>query len=320
MNVEFHYYSTAFLAVKAGFPIGEAAVLAYAGQYVDHHNRALEIETGEGVVPAPSTQNYSFWDASTVEDVLAPFHFLPAGAADSPRRDRAVSAWDVRPNSEPAKRLLVAALRTGSPYRIGLALHTFSDTWAHQNFTARNESWNRLIPRNRLPSPGHAHAGTAPDLWLAEWEDPRLENSLIVNKRRFAECAAKVYRYLCLVRGKDFRTDEAAVSSDLSALIEAGRSLDSVEERMAELSAEIRLEPYDRTLWLDAALEPPEPASTTMERWKTLGENLLGRAGLGPSRRLRARKGFGGSHLARWIAAAEEHRRLAKALIREATA
>lgn len=320
MNVEFHYYSTAFLAVKAGFPLKDATVLAYAGQFVDHHNRTLEIETEHGTVIAPPTQNYSFWDPDTVADILAPFHFLPAGKTESVRADGQVSPWDVRPNSEPAKRLLVEALRTKNLYRAGLALHTFSDTWAHQNFTARNEAWNRLSSRSRLPSPGHAAAGTSPDLWLAVWDDTRLKKTLVNNKLRFAECAAKVYRYLCAYRGKDFAQDEAAVAAELSALIERGRGRESVEERMVEFTVAVDLEPYDKNQWLDAALEPPAQASTTMERWKALGENLLGRAGIGPPRRLRAYEGFDQSHLGRWLSAAEEHRRLAKTLIREATA
>lgn len=320
MNVEFHYYSTAFLAVKAGFPLEDATVLAYAGQFVDHHNRTIEIETEGRTLTAPPTQNYSFWDPDTVADVLAPFHFLPAGEMTSVRTDGGVSSWDVRPNSEPAKRLLVEALRTKNLYRVGLALHTFSDTWAHQNFTARNEAWNRLSPRNRLPSPGHAAAGTSPDLWLEVWDDTRLENPLVNNKLRFADCAAKVYRYLCTYLGKDFGQDEAAVAGELSMLIEAGRGRDSVDERMAEFTRNLDLEPYDRNRWLDQALEPPAQASTTMERWKVLGENLLGQAGLGPPRRLRAYEGFEESHLGRWLEAAEEHRRLAKTLIREATA
>jgi hypothetical protein len=319
MNVEFHYYSTAFLAVKAGFSLEDATVLAYAGQYVDHHNRTLEIQTDAGTVVARPTQNYSFWDPETVDDVLAPFHFLPAGGTASVRADGAVSPWDVRPNSEPAKRLLVEALRTKNLYRVGLALHTFSDTWAHQNFTARNEDWNRLAARNRLPSPGHAHAGTAPDLWLAEWEDARLENPRVNNKRRFAECAAKVYRYLCTYRGKDFRQDEAAVAAELGSLIEAGRGRDSVDDRMTEFTLALDLEPYEKTSWLDEALESPSQASTTMERWKVLGEELLGKAGMGPPRRLRAYSGFENSHLGQWLRAADEHRRLAKSLVREAT-
>jgi len=319
MNVEFHYYSTALLAVKAGFSPPDAATLAYASQYVDHHNRALEIAAGTGTVFSRPTQNYSFWDEVTVGDVLMPFHFLPAGEGyPTVRRDGASSPFDVRPNSEPAKRLLVEALKTRDLYRVGLALHTFSDTWAHQNFTARDEAWNRLDANNPLPSPGHLQAGTAPDLWLAEWDDPRLTERRVVNFTRFADCARKMYRYLCVFQGKDFKTDEDRVADTLALLIEKGRGRDSVEDRMLEFVLALDLEPYDKTTWLRAALEPSE-AAAPLERWKTRGEELLGRAGLAPTRRMKAKPGFPSSHLAKWMAAAEEHRTLAKGLIASAT-
>jgi len=324
MNVEFHYYSTAFLAVKAGFSLEDATTLAYAGQYVDHHQRAYHIHAPRGTVYSPPTQDFSFWDQTTVDQVLAPFHFLPAGRDQeaSVRRDGAVSVWDVRPHSGPAKRLLVEALKTRNLYRIGLALHTFSDTWAHQNFTARNEEWNRLDPSNRLPSPGHAQAGFAPDLWLEVWDDPRLTEPRVTNLVRFADCARKVYRYLCTFRGKDFRADEDAVADRLKALVLAGTGRDSVDDRAVEFVLELNLEPYDRTRWLDEALENPDDGPSAwplLDQVKKAGEEVLNRTGLSRPRRLRAKPGFEDRPLARWIAAAEEHRRRAQDLVSWAT-
>lgn len=328
MNVEFHYYSTAFLAVKAGFTLDEATTIAYAGQYVDHHHRSYEIHVRRGVLVSGPTQNFSFWDPDTVSEVLAPFHFLPAGrdASGSPppsvRRDGARSVWEVRPNSAPAKALLVAALKTRNLHRIGLALHTFSDTWAHQNFTARDEEWNRLDPNNRLPSPGHAQAGWAPDLWLAEWSDPRLREPAVVNQPRFADCARKVYRYLCTYQGKDFKTDEETVLAQLAELIASGRGRESVEDRVLEFILTLNLEPYDPSRWLAQALEPPNEGPTTwpaLERWRKVGEALLDRTGFSKPQKVRAKAHFEATPLAAWIRAAEEHRTLAKTLIREAT-
>ena len=324
MNVEFHYYSTAFLAVKAGFPLDEATTLAYAGQYVDDHHRPLEIHTPRGTVVSSPTQNFSFWDPDTVSGVLAPFHFLPAGPqtgeAPSPRADGARSVWDVRPDSAPAKALLVGALRTGNLHRIGLALHTYSDTWAHQNFTARNEDWNRLDPGNHLPSPGHAQAGRAPDFWLAQWIDPRLKQPQIVNFTRFADCARKVYRYLCTFRGKDFQ-DEADVAAELASLVSAGRSREALEDRVLEFVLALNLEPYDKTLWPSRALEAPEELLPwpVLERWKKLGEQILDRTGLSRPQTVRAKPGFETTALAAWVRAAEEHRVTARVLVEEAT-
>lgn len=328
MNVEFHYYSTAFLAVKAGFPLADATTVAFAGQYVDHHHRTLQIRTTRGTVISRPTQNFSFWDPATVATVLAPFHFLPGGRnpdgswQPSVRADGAVSAWDVRPNSPWAKTLLVDALKSRDLYRIGLALHTFSDTWAHQNFTARDEAWNRLDAANRLPAPGHALAGTAPDLWLEQWDDPRLISSPVENRGRFADAARKVYRYLCTYRGKDFKKDEETVAEELLGLVEKGRGRNTVEDRILDYVLLLNLEPYDQSLWLADALEVPEDTPSQwplLDRWKKVGEGLLDRAGLSGPQEFRAKAHFESTHLAAWIRATEAHRTLARSLIDQAT-
>lgn len=328
MNVEFHYYSTAFLAVKAGFSAREAAVLGYAGQYVDHHNRTMEIQTPRGTVLTRPTQTFSFWDPATVASVLAPFHFFPAGAAPdgslppSVRSDGGQSAWDVRPNSPGVKTLLVDALKSKDLYRIGVALHTYSDTWAHQNFSARDEAWNRLDPTNRLPAPGHAQAGIVPDLWLGEWDDPRLTRPRVVNRVRFAEAAAKIYRYLCTFRGKDFKTDEQAVAEELEVLVLSGRDREALEDRVIDYVLTLDLEPYDRNLWISQALELPEEMPSAwplVDHWKKLGQGLLDKTGLKGPQKFRAKPGFESSAFAAWVRAAEAHRALAKTLIKDLT-
>ena len=324
MNVEFHYYSTAFLAVKAGFSLPDATTVAYASQYVDHHHRSYKIMTRRGTVSSGPTQNYSFWDPSTVNDVLAPFHFFPAGldASGMPRpsvrNDGARSAWEVRPDAPGAKKLLVDALRSANLCRIGLALHTYSDTWAHQNFTARNEPWNRLDAGSRLPSPGHAQAGSAPDLWLTMWTDPRLLDPEVVNLLRFSAAARKVYRYLCTFKGKDFRADEEEVAEELKELVEAGRGRDNADERSLEFILNLNLEPYDRNLWTGQALEPKEETPwPTVDHLKKVGEDLLHQVGLVNPEQVRAKANFDDSLFAAWVRAADEHRALAKRLIQE---
>jgi hypothetical protein len=217
---------------------------------------------------------------------------------------------------------LVEALKTKDLYRIGLALHTYSDTWAHQNFTARDEAWNRLDPNNRLPSPGHIQAGFDPDLWLAEWDDPRLLVPRVVNQTRFADCARKVYRYLCTFRGKDFHEDEEAVTEELGALVSAGRGREVLEDRVVEYVLALNLDPYDRSRWLSQALEPSQETPTgwpLLDKMKKVGDQLMDKAGLSGPQVYRAKPAFESTSLAAWIRAAEEHRRLARSLIAETT-
>jgi hypothetical protein len=198
---------------------------------------------------------------------------------------------------------------------MGIALHTFADTWAHQNFTAHDEAWNRLDSSNPLPSPGHAHAGRAPDSWQETWADPRLVEPQIVNEVRFRDAARKIYRYLCVFRGKEFR-DEETVEEELATLMSASRYRQTSEERMLDFVVSLGLEPYQPNLWRDQALDPEWESEGP--RWRKAGEAMLQKFGLGEPRQVRAKDSFDASLFARWLRAAETHRQLAKALVAEA--
>ena len=40
------------------------------------------------------------------------------------------------------KKLLIEGLKTRNLYRVGIAIHTYTDSWAHQNFSGLDEEWN----------------------------------------------------------------------------------------------------------------------------------------------------------------------------------
>ena len=319
MNVEFHYYTTWFLAVKAGFNDSEAARLAWACQYTDHHNRTLVIQQAGGTLVSSPTQNYLFWEDSVIHDAYLPFHFFPSlEEQPSLRVDGKTSTRDVRPNSRGVKTLLVEALKTRNLERIGIALHTFADSWAHQNFTAWAEDFNRLEANTRLPAPGHTQAGWQPDEWLTDWNDPRLKVPQISNLIRFLECAGKIYRYLCIFLGKEFRDTEARVLEELKGLVTAGRGRATVEQRMLELVIECTMEPYDRDAPLRKAVELPERELTTLpllEQIRHVGKQLWAKTGLAVPLEVHARPGFSQTPFASWLRSAEDHRKLAHSLL-----
>jgi len=318
VNVEFHYYTTWFLAVKAGFSDSEAARLSWASQYTDHHNRTFLIKRGgETLVSAP-TQNYLFWEDSVIRDAYLPFHFFPSiEGHSSVRVDGRSSPRDVRPNSHGVKTLLVEALKTRNLERIGIALHTFADSWAHQNFTAWPEDFNCLEAKG-LPAPGHTQAGWQPDEWLTIWHDPRLKVPEISNLNRFLECAGKIYRYLCIFRGKEFRDTEVRVLEELQGLVTAGSGRATVEQRMLELVIEYTMEPYDRDAPLRQAVELPEREPTTLpmlDQLRHVGKELWVKTGLAAPLEVRARTGFRNTPFASWLRAAEDQRKLAQSLL-----
>ncbi|KGE73827.1 DUF6765 family protein [Spirochaeta lutea] len=207
MNGIFHYSTTYLLALRAGFSATDAQILAYAANYVDHNLVPLQIRLPSGqVYRTIPTHHFGFWDPSQESSVWLPFHFFPSGdqacresfRGDSKARSSNQAALNTLPSGAPVKELLIQALKTRNLYRIGIALHTFADSWAHQEFTGRNQPWNTLESLSPVPPIGHAQAGRNPDAYHTIWYDPRLtpEHRIILNRRRFIAAARKIYRYL----------------------------------------------------------------------------------------------------------------------------
>ena len=213
MNGVFHYYSLSFLALRAGFSDRDTEILAYSSTYPDHNLIPMSIETRSGQYQTIPTHHFGFWDPSLEEAVWLPFHFVPGGDSSMP-----AGTDTVVPNAEPVKEILLSALRSRDLYRVGIALHSFADSWAHQNFSGRNATANVVEPNSPIPPIGHAHAGRSPDVWNTLWLDPRQDVPVVDNRRRFLEAARKIYRYLCTYNGRKF-ADEELVLMELEGFL-----------------------------------------------------------------------------------------------------
>ncbi len=248
MNREFHYYVIWYLASKAGFTANESSVIAISSQMVDDAKLPWSIEQihaasdgserriSDGSFLTEVTQNYVFWDRNIAKDIYIPFHFIPGNpeACAFARSDKLHNPLAVSPDSDNARALLIEALSTGNLYRIGIALHAYADTWAHQNFTGTRENFNALELNSRiasvklaasmLPAVGHLQAGVIPDLPEARWYDSRLnpDRAHIDNTARFLGAARMIYRFLRTSRRTSF-DDEDFVLEPLRELW-AGRT------------------------------------------------------------------------------------------------
>lgn len=320
MNIEFHYYAVYALALEAGFDDEFAFAMAASSQEVDASTTPVAFDTPDGAFEVPATQNYLFWDDAVMRDVYLPFHFLPGDQAEAAkaRADGARNKYAVTPNGEPAKELLIAALKEKDPYLIGVALHSFADTWAHQNFCGLLDAHNDLDGRRSaidLPPAGHLQALARPDDPNAVWEDQRLVPELrrVDNRARFSAAAKKVYRYLRVFLGKPFTDEELVV-----ARLEAIWAKPSKDERLADYVIAYDLRPYERRLWRREAGVPEDSsalASTSAyDKVAWLKAGVEGLAGMGP-RRVHAPSSFFSSALYRWTQAALEHRSRAKAIL-----
>lgn len=321
MNLEFHYYTMVYLAIKAGFPASEAQIIGYSSQFVDNNLVSFRIRTDQGLIETSPTQNFGYWDKDTPEKIYIPFHFFPGeDSRPSPRTDGRSNAFSVVPNSPGVRELMVGAMRTENPYRIGITFHTFADTWAHQNFSGIREDWNRLEEGSLIPAIGHAQATRDPDLWFKTWQDSRLRQPSVINKARFLEAAKKIYRYLCVFRKKKFE-DEDFVLFELDRSWESCRAGKTADERMLELRILWEIPVYDRSQWLDDAVHIPDKGfydESLFEGYdKVLWfmDQFLLKSKLFPRETLVAKTGFQGSHFQRWHDAAREHRRDAQEIL-----
>ncbi len=314
MNAEFHYYTIAYLARAAGFSEDDASILACSSQYLDNALVCYEVEHRRGTYRTLVTHHFGFWDQDQEWAVWIPFHFFPAAntAPSPPRRDGRTNPLDVQPNSEPAKRLLVAALRSRNLYRIGIALHTYADTWAHRNFSGRKEPWNRIDADSPVPPIGHAQALRDPDDIDAVWHDPRFEPPFdrVDNRERFLLAAGRIYRYLATYNRRGF-SDEAAVIAHLDEIL--GPAQYARESRAENFIIECSIERFSRLRWRREAFDPPSGWSgieyevdleSTIDKLSWLKDEILHRSKVVRRRPMIARETFFASHLYRWDQAA----------------
>jgi hypothetical protein len=275
MNTEFHYHITCLIAARAGLPPQDVQIVAYSSQYTDDNDSIFEIDKD---LPT-AYGNY----ISQTMNILKPkhkllriyplFHFIPGDPTTSLawRKDGGMHWLNTTPDSENANRIMDVALASGNLYRIGIACHSYADTWAHQNFTGYYNEFNSMTgPLSAaIPNIGHAEAGHAPDWPALVWQDTRLIHEPIDNKVRCLAAAAGMLRRLAKyvdpkITKKELRKRETTLKDDLDRCIGGTDQANTHEgERIAryrELAQASEyggreLESYDAYRWMDDAVD-----------------------------------------------------------------
>jgi hypothetical protein len=235
MQKDFHYYCVGVLARAAGFNRDDALTIAYASQYTDDSTESelIRLETDEGHLKFdPVRTSYSGLETihslawSAQKRVWIPFHFLPP--APFRPEERQTFSFVTRPDSVFGRMLLDEAAKEPLENhnrrlcRIGVALHTYADSWSHQDFSGREsreendvetislrsgsgKDWQKLGIENllfdALPFIGHAEAGYFPDLAFQEWKCI-VGGTRVVERNNidtFAEAAQTIYDRLLLM-------------------------------------------------------------------------------------------------------------------------
>jgi hypothetical protein len=279
----------------------ESYIIAYASQYVDDNNgnqvigpverKAIPMSGAEatptGAMFREISQYQSFpWEVRIKETgnvfrpvmtqtgslkpllpmfqryLLVPFHFLPGDPVRIPEIRGRRNPWSVTAGSNNASWLLRDALESGDPYRIGIALHTFVDTWSHQNFCGFRDDWNTVSGSIFVPDVGHAEVFEKPDILSETWTDRRLGME-IDNRNRAREALEAIFQWFSKYRNP--ARPWGAVEGEMEELLQAeGR-----EERIAMVQAlcpglEYEEDPEKR--WICQALEYDSAANEVVGR------------------------------------------------------
>lgn len=276
MDIEFHYYMTYLIAKKAGFSAEESEIISYSSQYVDDNDIIFNInENQEGYFENYISQTMNILKAKKKLMRIYPiFHFIPGeyDALSARRRDGRMHLLTCTPDSTNAKYILSKALESNNLYKIGIASHSFVDTWAHQNFIGYYDDFNSMkgLLESVSPNIGHADAGHHPDMPGLVWEDKRLlgENRKIDNRQRFIEAGSRLLEELCkVVDGNISKTEiekrQTEIQKDLFYIMQerdaSNKLKDERIERCKELSrkneyANSELRDYDHNLWFEEAI------------------------------------------------------------------
>lgn len=269
MEKDFHYYLIYAVAQITG--MDKPDIIAYSSQFVDDNNEGqFSIDGEETFFPEHIKADGGYYypimtqslspkslDPYIQKYVYVPFHFLPGDNNVEIKGKK--NPLSVTPNSNNARILLTKALESDNPYQIGIALHTFADTWSHQNFTGLREEWNAVYPwynafKSLVPNIGHAEAGHSPDIISETWTDYRFGTERIDNKERAFDAVKEIFKNLR--RKSRSRPSWREVENDFKDIVNKVGYDDRVESIRGFLKSRVGTIPdYSKDSWIDEALD-----------------------------------------------------------------
>lgn len=155
MQKDFHLGITFILSRLAGFNNEEANIIASSAQYVDDavFEGILKFDNDgsyEIMASAHRMLDYRNFEQLANRKVWLPFHFIPGDFYDpnETRVSNLVQRLVCRPNSQIAHSIVDECLnhkhRPFHLHLLGIAMHTYADTWAHQGFAGISHKINEV--------------------------------------------------------------------------------------------------------------------------------------------------------------------------------
>lgn len=259
MNINFHYFVVKTLCSAAGFEEAQAQTIACYSQQVDdfsmhmpvcvdteppayltdrHYARQLA-EHLWLVLPHPTGIDFvRSLEKNYRHTTLAPFHFIPGETLHAiEAQGGSGSSYRCIPGTDAhaalIRRIVSDAVEQAkkekdenSLMQLGMALHTYADTYAHCHFSGLDGWENKAVIKkvynertnkeeipwverqffDKVPPIGHGEAGTAPDLcacridirFQKDKHDTALSGHIDRDNREwFLQCAREILNILC---------------------------------------------------------------------------------------------------------------------------
>lgn len=250
MQIDFHHATTYVIARIAGFEQPEAETIAYASQYVDD-------ATSEGTVyfdnravynrisSAHKMLDYRNTKALANHQVWLAFHFLPGNgglAAGQNPEGKFIQKIVCRPDSPVAQDMvhdtIVNQSTTYALHRLGIVMHIYADTWAHQGFAGvlhrvndvenaeergNTKVFGGALKRflynaldDAIPPLGHGRANVFPDMPFLSWRYRNGHEELVErdNTEDFCTAANKMCIAMQRFIEKDARADVPGIDDN----------------------------------------------------------------------------------------------------------
>lgn len=244
MQIDAHYCLIKVLAQESGFSPDDAQIISYASQYTDDAVEHLPLRVknlpavlnfkkrikGEYFDPICTAhrgiQYISGLNKDVQKKVYIPFHFLPPLKYEQ----GVCYNYCCVPNGSLNRILIKQAIdklkisqnekRTLALIQLGIALHTYADSWTHQFFSGRQSARDNDIERihifkkdayeplpfldqiklNIIPAIGHAEALNFPDQSHLKWKFEHDSSGIQYtrdNTAIFLEAANNIFNILC---------------------------------------------------------------------------------------------------------------------------
>jgi len=228
MQIDFHHAVTYVLSRWAGFCHKDAATIATAAQYVDDATVVGHVEFAGGQMYYRTASAHKVLDARNLSNradakTWVPFHFLP-GNGGYGRNDKHALTFPeqlvCRHDSPIARDVLEECIDVkdkpyGGLHFLGICLHAYADTWAHQGFAGIPDIINCVTSLDDVETPdhkeifkklqatlapeiGHGEAGEYPDAPFMKWQYINYKGHLVQrnNCEMFVSAAERMHAFL----------------------------------------------------------------------------------------------------------------------------